>query len=216
MNQSVSPSCSLLRITSLEQVPQLHDIIAACGKYMDAQYNLAHWNPPYPLSVMEDHVTSREVYAILITDQIASNETMIEFQPGRYLVGTVTLLFSPSTDVSSIVPYYTPGHFTPSHSNDDLHCYIGKLAIFPSLHKSGIGKLTLGLIEEIAKERNAKSLRCDAVNKVPGLISFYVRPKMLLHEGREISSGGFVEKGAVDYADPWGRVWPLSVLEKVL
>src|SRR3712207_4588190 len=52
-----------------DEVEELHAILRACGLDMKARLGLGHWDPPYPLHLLQRDASEKEVYAVADTER---------------------------------------------------------------------------------------------------------------------------------------------------
>lgn len=135
------------RPATIEEVPALHQILAACGFDMQARFGLSHWVPAYPIEAMLRHAESGHLYAVLEAGD----------RVGTFIAAT------------------TGWKYTHAHWADPAHraLYLNKLAIVPGQQARGLGRCCLAQVEQLAYAQRCPAIRFDAVTRHPVLARFY-------------------------------------------
>lgn len=54
----------------------VHGLLVACGRDMVARHRLHHWDPPFPLELVEVDVAERDVVLVEVDDGVVATFTL--------------------------------------------------------------------------------------------------------------------------------------------
>ena len=137
-----------------DAVVELHAILRACGLDMKARLGLGHWDPPYPLHLLQRDAREKEVYAVA------------DLERGERPLATFTLGTRPP-------PYYGDASLWVEPAAKAA--YVTRLAVLPAEQGRGIGRWCMARAEALARERGCAYLRLDVHGAHTGLARFYER-----------------------------------------
>ena len=132
------------------ELKDLHAILHSCGLDMKARLGLGHWDPPYPLHLLQRDAAEKEVYAVIDGEQTVATFT----------VGT------------QAPPYY---ELTVWAEPEGRALYVNRLAVLPEEQGRGIGRWCMERVEELARERECAFVRLDVDARHAALARFYER-----------------------------------------
>jgi GNAT superfamily N-acetyltransferase len=135
-----------------EEVEPLHAIVAECGKDMKRRFNLAHWDPPYPLETMRRHAAEINVYGVRCKTPGRDDELV-----GTFTAGSHGWKYDDRLWADPSQPAF----------------YLGKLAVRPCYQGQGIGRWCMQRVESLARVSNCTTVRFDAIAAHIKLILFY-------------------------------------------
>ena len=135
-----------------DAVEELHAILCACGLDLNARLGLGHWDPPYPLHLLQRDAREKEDYAVADTER------------GQRPLATFTLGTQPP-------PYY--GDATLWAEPAAHAAYLTRLAVLPAEQGRGIGRWCMARAEALARERGWAYLRLDVHGGHTSLARFY-------------------------------------------
>ena len=137
-----------------DAVVELHAILRACGLDMKARLGLGHWDPPYPLHLLQRDVREKDVYAVADTER------------GERPLATFTLATQPPSYYDDATLWADP----VAHA-----AYLTRLAVLPAEQGRGIGRWCMARAEALARERGCAYLRLDVHGAHTGLARFHER-----------------------------------------
>ncbi|WP_455392934.1 GNAT family N-acetyltransferase [[Eubacterium] cellulosolvens] len=133
-----------------DEIEEVHEILRLCGLEMKDKFNLGHWNPPYPVHLMQKDAKESYVYAVK-----EQNKTLATFTISK----------------KPLDYYYKNIWLNPDHEA----IYVSHLAVLPKFQGRGIGSWCMRTIEDFAREWGCAAVRLDAYEKYPLLLEFYVK-----------------------------------------
>lgn len=137
-------------MASIADVEALHAILVECGLDMRDRLGLAHWAPAYPRQLFEDQARKGAVYSV---EARASSDPVATF--------------TASTDASAYLD------LSLWHARGEPSFYLNRLAVSPRFQRRGIGRVCVGAVEELARERGCRSVRLDAAEAHRWLLRWY-------------------------------------------
>lgn len=138
-----------IRLAKKSDIQELNALYDACSEKMKVEFNLNHWNNPYPRELLEKRIDKGTVYKVNSNDQMIGSFMLEEEYPQPY-INAINM---------DNVPFR----------------YLTRLAVMPNTQSKGIGSKTLKQAEEIAKSQGAKIMRLDLLSEYPQLEQFYIK-----------------------------------------
>lgn len=129
---------------------KINNIYFACSEDMKENYNLDHWDNPYPQDTLKRRINNGLVYKVI--------DDSGEF------IGTFML-----------EKEYPQPYVDAAEPDDKSFRYLNRLAITPTIQSKGIGSKVLKQAEEIAKSEGAEVMRLDFLADYEQLEGFYLK-----------------------------------------
>lgn len=138
-----------IKTAVIQDIEMIEQIYFQCSEDMKLQFNLNHWESPYPKDILSERIASNSVYKLV---------------RGNDIIATFMLTSEyPNTFADYIGIDETP------------FLYLSRLAVIPDRQSKGIGSYCLSYAEQIAKEKGAQVIRLDVLSNHTLLLNFYIK-----------------------------------------
>jgi GNAT superfamily N-acetyltransferase len=138
-----------LKKAASADIPQLHALLVACGKYMHETLGLSHWYPYLTLDNFIEVSVGHDLYSV--------------YDDAETLIATFSTGTTPR-------PYYD---ITLWDDPQAKALYLGRFGVLPQYQHHGIGGWCMGQVDRLGHEMGCTAVRFDAIVCHSVLLAFY-------------------------------------------